>query len=312
MVLSHKFSTKINCLSVSQSIAHGRHWAEILLKSVSCPLRASRRGRQDSGRCTHTKANGWWHSSGIYNDRRDGVTVYGHSLKEFGLIILQRHTWGNMRGTYTIMKSAGRVGTVLFTNPKALNSGDISWFEGETFRTNERQSDFKTVAVSRGDMDERTHCLKKGSHRGCHQYDVPKGSLGCSSRIVAKAPTTPGFWIELSVAQAHFFGGLTRVRKMDKEGIIRPTCVTENGSSEKLLICSVFAAQRALLQFHPRVNTSYSGQWRHLRTAHSDSATFIWTTRIQDDLEQELFRTRGSPAIQRTKYPTHKPLGFSH
>lgn len=32
----------------------------------------------------------------------------------------------------------------------------------------------------------------------------------------------------------------------------------------------------------------------------------------QDDLEQELFWTRWSPAIQRTKHPTHKPLGISH
>lgn len=98
-----------------------------------------------------------------------------------------------MRGTYIIMKSAGRMGIVLFTNLKGLNPGDISWFQGETFRTNERQSYFKTVAVSRGDMEERTHSLKKGSHRGCHQYDVPKGSLGCSSCIVVKALTIPGF-----------------------------------------------------------------------------------------------------------------------
>lgn len=145
------------------------------------------------------------------------------------------------------MKSAGRVETVLFTNPKALSPGDISWFEGETFRTHERQSYFKTVAVSRGDMDERTHSLKKGSHRGSHQYDGPKGSLGCSSRIVAKAPTIPGFGIELGVSQAPFVWGLTRVRKMDKEGIIRSTCVTEKGSSEKLFICPVFAARRSSL-----------------------------------------------------------------
>lgn len=161
-------SPKINCLSVSQGIAHGRHWAEMLLNKVSCPLRASRRGRPDSGRGTHRNANGRWHSSGIYNDHRDGVILYGHSLKEFNLPILQRHTWGNMRGTYRVVKSTGRVETVLFTNPKALSPGDISWFEGETFRTRERQSYFKTVAVSRGDMDERTHSLKKGSHRDSH------------------------------------------------------------------------------------------------------------------------------------------------
>lgn len=37
---------------------------------------------------------------------------------------------GNMRRTYTIMKSTGRVKTGLLTNPKDLKPGDISWFEG--------------------------------------------------------------------------------------------------------------------------------------------------------------------------------------
>ena len=39
-----------------------------------------------------------------------------------------------MRGAYTIRKSAGRVETGLFTNSKAQNPGDITWFERETLQ----------------------------------------------------------------------------------------------------------------------------------------------------------------------------------